>query len=117
MPKAERDRVIRSLEALIEADEDIRRRIRANEVLLRRSIRELRKGSSIAETMEAAHTGFGRQSVNEGLDALTAARHELRLAVTAAGIAEGMSIGDLGRAWGISRQLASRFAREARGEL
>jgi hypothetical protein len=114
VPNAERDRVIHCLEALLEADQDLRRRIRANEVLIRQSIREMKKGSTVAATMASANAGFGRESVNEALDVLTRARHQLRLAVTAAGLSEGMSIGDLGRAWGISRQLASRFAKEAR---
>ncbi len=110
---SERGRVIFALERLLQADEEVRRRIRANEVHIRRQIRELEKGSTIAELMENTGASASRQSVNEGLEALTVARHEMRLAVTAAGLSEGMSIGDLGRAWGVSRQLASRFAREA----
>jgi hypothetical protein len=111
-----RDRVMGSIERLLEVDREVRKRIQENEVILRRALKEFGKGATVAEAMEKSHTGFGRQRVNEALDALTEARHEVRVAITMAGMEEGMSIGDLGRAWGISRQLASRFAKEARGE-
>jgi transposase-like protein len=43
-------------------------------------------------------------------------RHRLRISITAAGLEEGMSIGDIGRAFGVSRQLAARFAKEVRAQ-
>ena len=112
-----RERTLVSLRQLLAVNQDMRRRLRGNEVLIRRAIREMEKGSTVAATMEATTAGFGRQQVYEGLEALTLARHELRLAVTVAGLEEGMTAADLGRAWGISRQLASRLVKEARGEL
>ena len=48
------------------------------------------------------------------LDELERARHRVRQAVFALGLTEGMSIGDLGRLYGFSRQLAARIAREVR---
>ena len=111
-----RERALQALRQLLLVDQDVRRRLRANETVIRRAIRELEKGSTIAATMEVTHVGFGRQQVNEGLDALTLARHELLLAITIAGLDEGMKAADLGRAWGVSRQLASRFVKEARSE-
>ena len=112
----ERERVIRSLDSLLEEGRSVRRAIRDNEVLIRHAIKELTKGTTVASTMGQVDAGFGRQNVKDALDALAAARHELRLATILAGLDEGMTIGDLGRSWGISRQLASRFAKEARGE-
>ena len=41
-------------------------------------------------------------------------RHEARLKVFALALDQGMSIGALARAWGFSRQLAARYAKEAR---
>lgn len=102
------------MEALLEAEQELRRRLRGNEIALQKAIRGIRTGSSIASTLDSADAVSARLHVNEGLETLATARHELRLAVTAAGLDEGMSIGDLGRAWGISRQLASRLAKEAR---
>ena len=117
MADPDRDLVVASLKKVLELDQDVRRRLRDNEGRVRKAIRELEKGSTIATAMEVTKASEGRQSVNEGLDSLALARHEVRLAITVASLKEGMSIGDLGRAWGISRQLASRYAKEARGGL
>ena len=48
------------------------------------------------------------------LDELERARHRVRQAVFALGLSEGMTISDLGRLYGFSRQLAARIARELR---
>jgi hypothetical protein len=112
----ERERVVRGLDSLLEEGRNARQAIRDNEVLIRQALKEMSKGATVASTMGQVDAGFGRQHVKEALDALAAARHELRLATILAGLDEGMTIGDLGRSWGISRQLASRFAKEARGE-
>jgi hypothetical protein len=54
--------------------------------------------------------------VNDALNRVERCRHEARRAVFAAALKEGRTIGELGRAWGFSRQLAARYAKEARGE-
>ena len=56
-----------------------------------------------------------RESV-DALNGLEQARHRLRLAAMAGCLAAGMSIGELARQWGFSRQLAARYASEVRGE-
>jgi len=53
--------------------------------------------------------------VARALKTLEEARHRSRTAVFAVGMAEGVSIGELARLYGSSRQLAQRFAKEARG--
>jgi hypothetical protein len=111
---SDRDQVVRCLEHLLEVDPDTRAHLRADEIAIRRAIKEIKKGSPIATTMETTDARSSRANINTCLEALYDARHQLRLAITTAGLDEGMTIGDLGRAWGISRQLASRFAREAR---
>ena len=57
-----------------------------------------------------------RVRMTELLSEFDECRHRLRISITAAGIEEGMSIGDIGRAFGVSRQLAARFAKEARSQ-
>jgi hypothetical protein len=52
--------------------------------------------------------------MNDALNAVELVRHEMRLKIFQIGLDEGMTIGDLGRAFGFSRQLASRIAKEAR---
>jgi hypothetical protein len=55
--------------------------------------------------------------MNEALKEVERARHEMRLAVFAEALERGTSIGQLGRVFGFSRQLAARYAKEARGEV
>jgi hypothetical protein len=52
--------------------------------------------------------------VATALDRLERARHRVRQAVFALGLSEGMTIGELARLYGFSRQLAARIAREVR---
>jgi hypothetical protein len=54
-----------------------------------------------------------RRQVTEAIEEFEAARHRLRLALFAVGKEEGASISEIGRALGVSRQLASRLAAEA----
>jgi hypothetical protein len=42
------------------------------------------------------------------------ARHQVRLGVIGLCLDSGMSIGDVGRLYGFSRQMASRYAKEVR---
>ena len=69
-------------------------------------------GIAVAEAFPDMATPWA--AVARQLDVLERARHEVRTAVFALGLAEGMSIGELGRLYGFSRQLAARVAREAR---
>jgi hypothetical protein len=109
-----RDKVIADVEALIGATDAAVRHLQANKRALRRAIRMLSDGSDIATTLAATRAADVRQGANEVLGALETARHNSRLSVFAAGLDEGMTIGELARVWGFSRQLASRYAREAR---
>lgn len=53
-------------------------------------------------------------AVARQLDELERVRHRVRTAVFALGLAEGMTIAQLGRLYGFSRQLAARVAKEVR---
>ncbi len=57
-----------------------------------------------------------RLALREAFDQFEHQRHRTRLALVRAGLEEGMTIGELGRAWGFSRQLAARYAKECRAE-
>jgi hypothetical protein len=59
----------------------------------------------------------GVARANDALEAFERNRHVDRPAVPVAAVREGMSIGDLSRAWAFSRQLAARTVREAVGEV
>jgi hypothetical protein len=111
---ANHDKVIADVETLIAAIDAAVQQLQKDKRALRRAIRMLSEGSGVAETLATTRASDVRQSANEVLDSLETARHHSRLSVFAAGLDEGMTIGELARAWGFSRQLASRYAKEAR---
>ena len=56
-----------------------------------------------------------RQKTNYLLAEFEHRRHEMRMAFIGPSLDEGMSIGEIGRSLGVSRQLAARLAKEAHG--
>ena len=112
-----REAAIRETERLIEVAKQLHASLRANEAVYRKGLKDLQKGLPIAATLEDVDVRVARQRLNDALEALEYSRHQVRLALTAAGLEEGMTVADTGRAWGVSRQLASRYARETRGGI
>jgi hypothetical protein len=70
-----------------------------------RPLRDAFASISVPETMS---------TVTQELKKLEIVRHRTRTAVFTLGLAEDMSIGELARLYGFSRQLAQRYAHEAR---
>lgn len=68
---------------------------------------------SIDEAFSANPSVEARATANEALNAVIQARHEVRVRVVRAGLDEGMTIGELARQFNFSRQLGSRYAKEA----
>jgi hypothetical protein len=69
-------------------------------------------GQSAMTALDNLETTVRRREVTETLEEFDAARHEVRLALLATWLDEGGSRSSVGRALGISRQLASRLAAE-----
>jgi hypothetical protein len=109
-----RDDAIDDLERLVEAAERLRAELRAKEGLYRRTVKSLRQGTDVGSAMKSVRADDARRELTGSLDDFEYHRHRARLSLTSAGIEEGMRIGQIGRAWGISRQLAARYAKEAR---
>ena len=107
---------VADIDKLIEAMDSVIHALQASKRVLKRASKALSEGAAIATTLEASGAAETRAGANDVLQALESARHQSRLSIFAAGLDEGMTIGDLARAWGFSRQLASRYAKEARGE-
>jgi hypothetical protein len=101
---------------LVEEARQLRRQLRSCEAAYRRSLRELERGTAMHTIMGTLGVGHVREVLTESLDHFEQARHRSRIASIALGLEEGMTVGDLGRSWGFSRQLASRYAKEARME-
>lgn len=111
-----KDDVIESVERLIVALATARKALRAAELALTRSLREANKSSDLAAAIIKANPANARQEINDALTAVEQRRHEVRRMVFEMALEDGMSIGELGRLWGFSRQLAQRYAKEVRGQ-
>jgi hypothetical protein len=109
-----RDDALREIDDLLKSAKRLRGDLRAKEASYRRMASQLEKGTGIGTAMAALGAPTARQELTDRLDEFERCRHRARLAITAAGLSEGLSIGDIGRAWGFSRQLAARYAKEAR---
>jgi non-canonical (house-cleaning) NTP pyrophosphatase len=113
MSTAESD-AVQSVENLIHALADARAALRAAETALRRALKKVEGGADVATAIVAAQPSETRNTINEALTAVEHSRHEARRMAFAVALDQGMSIGELARAWGFSRQLAARYAKEAR---
>ena len=109
--------LLESYDEATESIEHLARMLRSTRTNNRRTRSQLEKGSSIRDVFSAIPTGDLRQSLTRAMADVEAARHKARRMAFARGLEEGMSIGELARMWGFSRQLAARFAKEARDGL
>jgi hypothetical protein len=73
----------------------------------------LEKGTQASKAMKLVKGDDDRRELTRSLDDFEYFRRRSRLSLTAAGVDDGLTIGQLGKAWGISRQLAARYAEEA----
>jgi hypothetical protein len=112
----ERELAIRTVERTIETSAALRKHLVSTERTGRRIVSALRRGAPISKSVETAGANPAelRKSSHDLFSEYEHCRHEMRAAFLLPSLDEGMSIGDIGRALGISRQLASRLVREAR---
>ena len=113
------ERAIASVERTLEASAALREHLLEMELTGRRMISAIERGVPITEAVEAAGSSAAevRSSTKELLDNYESARHEMRAAFILPSVEGGMTIGELGRTLGVSRQLASRLVQEARETL
>ncbi len=112
MPNAS-EALAMAMQELIDANMAAREVLWRNEERLRRAMKSLERGFDVQRAIQRARPDAPRQSTNDVLDSYEAARHKLRRVMIAELLATGMSLGEIGRHWGFSRQLASRYAKEA----
>ena len=112
-----RPAAVQEIEHLLASAQVLKASVRSMEVQYHRTLRLLEKGAEISDILEDVHAGATRLALTQTLDTFEMMRHRTRLALMAAGLSEGMTIGELGRAWKFSRQLAARYAKEARARF
>lgn len=92
---------------------DAKLAIQAAEKATRKSLRNADQGFG-ASALRADPVVKTRRPLDDALARLERARHNVLLSIFAVALDDGMTIGELGRNYGFSRQLAARYAKEAR---
>jgi DNA-directed RNA polymerase specialized sigma24 family protein len=112
----ERQYAIATVEQTLDASAALRAHLRMTERIGKRMIAALRAEVPVSKAVEAAGASAARlrQDSKDVFAAYEHSRHVMRAAFILSSVAEGMSISDIGRALGVSRQMASRLVREAR---
>lgn len=111
---AKRQRLVRQIAQLVECSVLLRGDLQHYERTMKRIASQLENGHPAIAASGETDIADERRRVTESIEQFEAARHQLRLALMAVGREEGASISDVGRVLGISRQLASRLAAEAK---
>ena len=110
---AERTLLKARIDELVASASNLRERLRSYEESMAEIRRGLDEGRPALDASEGTAIPSDRRLVSESIRHFELARHELRVALIAAGRAEGASVADVAAVLGISRQLAYRLA--ARG--
>ena len=105
------------MEEVADALKDAQRALRAAEVGSRKALRSKTGGVPTAAVLRAAPVAGYRPDVDDALTRLERARHQIVVTTFRVALEDGMTIGELSRNYGFSRQLGSRYAKEARSLL
>jgi aryl-alcohol dehydrogenase-like predicted oxidoreductase len=104
-----------SIVAVRELEETVvrmRNHLKSLETGLRRAHRMLENGRLAREIAGSADFAGGRRATSALMHEIQAARHRAQRAQFQLAAAEGSSMADIARAWGVSRQLVSRMVKE-----
>lgn len=103
-----RDEALRDLDALREAVVDARTNLRSYQSALEKNYRHLRGGGRVSDMQALFDVCAMRTSLTSRLDRVERARSMSRLSLWRVQLTEGTTIAEIGRVWGLSRQLVSR---------
>jgi len=106
-------RLQRNISELVDCSADLRQLLQCYETDLTKVAASFEDGVPALVATNSADVPLARRQVTEGIEKFEATRHQLRLELFSLALDEGASISAVGRALGISRQLASRLAAEA----
>ena len=104
-----RKQAIAGLEQLLVALDDLAAQLvfaRGQYDTARRSLEE---GDPVATVLAKARAAETRETIMVALDEFEKCRYVSRISLIVAGLDDGMSISALGKGWGVSRQLISRY--------
>ncbi len=107
---------IRCTEQVIDAMQNLRQLLEKREEVLREALSFRQPVTDYAAALKETHITEDREDLQEALFLLDKCRRESRIASFRSALDHGVSINELSRIWGFSRQMASRYAKEAREE-
>jgi DNA invertase Pin-like site-specific DNA recombinase len=106
--------LVQRIAELDEANEHLRTALLRHKQGLAQAAKRAEAARWSVEAVQAGGAPEIRNEVTQAIDAFEAARHQVRLAMFALGIETGASISEIARSLGISRQLGSKLAKEAK---
>jgi hypothetical protein len=104
---------VKEANGLIESIDHLRTVLQGFSKLNARMCKRIDDGADLGATLESLGGPETRRQMTEALEQFETARHRVRLSMFALAEEQGMSISEVARGLGISRQLASRLAAEA----
>jgi hypothetical protein len=107
-----RDEAVEAIGELVTAIAMARTEMRRAERSLRRALQSIAEGESIESLIALKPPAQQRRAFLTALEEVHRARHVVRQKVFTHALASGLTITQMSRAWGISRQLASRYVNE-----
>jgi len=110
--QALREESIRSLREMEEAIVLTRNQLKFMETVMRRARRMLESGRSAADVARLANAAQARANTSDIIRHVQAARHQAQQAQFKQAAAEGSTMAEIARGWGVSRQLVSRMVKE-----
>jgi hypothetical protein len=107
------DNAVAELEALVEATEQCQEQLRLAGDAYRTALARLRAGEPVRDALSEANASAMRPAITRVMEEFETARRTSRIALMVAEIAEGSSVTDVARTWGVSHQLVSRHVLHA----
>ena len=108
------ERVIEHIEHYTAAGDRLIARLEAQRAWNLEDIGHLRAGARLSESTKQTRSADRSRDLTRILSEFEQSRRGIRAAVVAAALQEGMTIPEVADIFGVSRQLANRFVKEAR---
>jgi hypothetical protein len=110
----DRDAAVRDVLYLLETSNRLQATLAANAALYEESLLAMLDGADPGAAIDGVDLAGSRLVLVDSLAEFERARHRARGRFIAAQFERGMNMKEIGRRWGISRQLAHRFFKESR---
>jgi DNA-binding Lrp family transcriptional regulator len=107
-----REESIRTLREMEEAIVRTRNQLKTMETVMRRARRLLDAGRPAREVAQLANAAQARAATSAIIREVQGARHRAQRAQFKLAAAEGSTMAEIARGWGVSRQLVSRMVKE-----